>query len=264
MCGKDGSIVFTSMRDGDIELYRMDADGKNVRRLTQRRRLRRRRVLQRRLPKIVWRASRPKPGKELDDYKRLLAQNLVRPTQARALRRRRRRQRRAPGDVPRRGVVRAVLPPGGKRIIFSSNYGDPRGREFDIWAIDVDGTASSGSRTRPGSTASRCSRPTASGSRSRRTARPRRARTTPTSSSPTGSSRCAGVATRAAEHAPADRIAARRRAGWPIRRAQGRGIGTRGPRGGGRVHRAALQGARARAGRRRRRLPAGVRGARRA
>ena len=29
---------------------------------------------------IVWRASRPKTGKELDDYKRLLAQELVRPT----------------------------------------------------------------------------------------------------------------------------------------------------------------------------------------
>ncbi|HEY6909258.1 MAG TPA: M20/M25/M40 family metallo-hydrolase, partial [Myxococcales bacterium] len=30
--------------------------------------------------------------------------------------------------------------PGGKRIIFSSNYGDPSGREFDLWAINVDGT----------------------------------------------------------------------------------------------------------------------------
>ena len=29
VCAKDGSIVFTSTRDGDIELYRMDADGGN-------------------------------------------------------------------------------------------------------------------------------------------------------------------------------------------------------------------------------------------
>jgi hypothetical protein len=28
---------------------------------------------------IVWRASRPKPGKELDEYRRLLGQQLVRP-----------------------------------------------------------------------------------------------------------------------------------------------------------------------------------------
>jgi GTP-binding protein len=34
VCARDGSIVFTSTRDGDIELYRMDHDGKNVRRLT--------------------------------------------------------------------------------------------------------------------------------------------------------------------------------------------------------------------------------------
>ena len=27
-----------------------------------------------------------------------------------------------------------------KRVLFSSNVGDPKGREFDIWAIDTDGT----------------------------------------------------------------------------------------------------------------------------
>ena len=111
VCGKDGSIVFTSVRDGDLELYRMDADGKNVRRLTHDARLRRRRVLHADCTKIVWRASRPKPGKELDDYKRLLAQGLVRPTQARALRRQRRRHAtrgRSPTSTPRRS--RPVLP----------------------------------------------------------------------------------------------------------------------------------------------------------
>jgi hypothetical protein len=30
--------------------------------------------------------------------------------------------------------------PDGKRILFSSNYGDPKGREFDLWMIGVDGT----------------------------------------------------------------------------------------------------------------------------
>jgi hypothetical protein len=30
--------------------------------------------------------------------------------------------------------------PSQKRILFSSNYGDPKGREFDIWAIDSNGT----------------------------------------------------------------------------------------------------------------------------
>jgi Tol biopolymer transport system component len=30
--------------------------------------------------------------------------------------------------------------PDGKRIIFSSNMDDPRGRNFDLYAINVDGT----------------------------------------------------------------------------------------------------------------------------
>src|SRR5262249_42479736 len=30
--------------------------------------------------------------------------------------------------------------PSGDRIIFSSNTPDPKGREFDLWAIDVNGT----------------------------------------------------------------------------------------------------------------------------
>ncbi|MFL5375033.1 MAG: M28 family peptidase, partial [Myxococcales bacterium] len=30
--------------------------------------------------------------------------------------------------------------PDGKRIIFSSNYGDSSGREFDLWAVNVDGS----------------------------------------------------------------------------------------------------------------------------
>jgi len=28
VCAKDGSILFTSVRDGDLDLYRMDKDGR--------------------------------------------------------------------------------------------------------------------------------------------------------------------------------------------------------------------------------------------
>ncbi|MFL5541376.1 MAG: TolB family protein, partial [Longimicrobiaceae bacterium] len=30
--------------------------------------------------------------------------------------------------------------PDGRRIIFSSNHGDPRGREFDLFLVNDDGT----------------------------------------------------------------------------------------------------------------------------
>src|SRR5438034_2195099 len=80
VCGRDGSIVFTSTRDGDIDLYRMDKDGGNVRRLTHTPGYDGGAFFNRDCTKIVWRASRPRPGKELDEYRALLAQNLVRPT----------------------------------------------------------------------------------------------------------------------------------------------------------------------------------------
>src|SRR6202040_3047668 len=30
--------------------------------------------------------------------------------------------------------------PSGDRVIFSSNYGDPQGREFELWAVNLDGS----------------------------------------------------------------------------------------------------------------------------
>jgi Tol biopolymer transport system component len=140
VCAKDGSIVFTSVRDGDIELYRMDKDGKNVRRLTQAPGYDGGAFFNADCTKIVWRASRPKPGKELDDYQGLLARGLVRPTKLELY------VANADGSEARQitwlnaASFAPFFHPNGRRILFSSNYGDPKGREFDIWAVDIDGT----------------------------------------------------------------------------------------------------------------------------
>ena len=153
MCGKDGSIVFTSVRDGDIDLYRMDADGGNVRRLTHDVGYDGGAFFDADCTHIVWRASRPKPGPELDEYRTLLAQNLVRPTKLELY------VANADGSDPmqvtyldaasfgpawlparREPDGSTPAPLGEQRVIFASNYGDPRGREFDLWAIDVAGT----------------------------------------------------------------------------------------------------------------------------
>ncbi len=140
VCRRDGSIVFTSVRDGDIELYRMDADGKNVKRLTSTPGYDGGAFFSDDCTKIVWRASRPRPGKELDDFKSLLAQGLVRPSKLELY------VANADGsDATQVTYLDAAsfgpyLFPDKKRIVFSSNVGDPKGREFDIWAINVDGT----------------------------------------------------------------------------------------------------------------------------
>ena len=139
VCAKDGSVVFTSTRNGDLDLYRMDADGKNVTQLTH-------------LPgydggaffspdcsKIVWRASRP-TGEALTDYQNLLKQNMVRPTKLELF------VANADGTDTRQITYLGVAAfgpffhPSGKRIVFSTNYPNPRGREFDIWAVGIDGT----------------------------------------------------------------------------------------------------------------------------
>lgn len=140
VCGKDGSIIFTSVRDGDIELYRMDRDGKNVKRLTNTPGYDGGAFFSADCSKIVWRASRPKPGKELEDFQGLLKQGLVRPTKLELY------VANADGSEARQVTYLSSASfapfffPDGKRIIFSSNYGDPKGREFDLWAINVDGT----------------------------------------------------------------------------------------------------------------------------
>jgi TolB protein len=137
--GRDGRIAFTSLRDGDMEIYSMNGDGTDVRRLTNR-------------PgpdggpffspdgtQIVFR-GRTLASEELADYRLLLKEGLWRPTALEIF------VMNADGTNLRQ-VTNArsasFAPfwfPDGKRIIFSSNLHNPKGRDFDIFAIDVDGS----------------------------------------------------------------------------------------------------------------------------
>ncbi len=143
VCPVDGSVIFTSTRDGDLDLYRMRPDGTNVTRLTDVPGYDGGAFFSNDCKKIVWRASRPAPGPELDDYRKLLGQGLVRPTKLEIW----------VADVDGQSIRNAhqvtqlgaasFAPsffPSGERILFSSNYGDPKGREFDVWAVNVDGS----------------------------------------------------------------------------------------------------------------------------
>ncbi len=139
VCPLDGSVIFTSDRDGDLELYRMDASGENVTRLTSTPGYDGGAFFSADCTQIVWRASRP-TGDALSDYKRLLGQGLVRPSQLELY------VASADGSNARQVTylgAAAFAPffhPSGKRILFSTNYPNPRGREFDIWAVNVDGS----------------------------------------------------------------------------------------------------------------------------
>jgi Tol biopolymer transport system component len=137
----DGSrIVFTSTREGDLDIYTMNADGSDVRRLTNEPGYDGGAFFSWDGTKIVYRASRPQTPAELADYRRLLAQNLVRPSRLDIY------IMNADGSDKRRltdnGAANFApfMHPDGRRVIFSSNMNDPQGRNFDLYLINVDGT----------------------------------------------------------------------------------------------------------------------------
>ena len=139
VCSQDGSIVFTSTRDGDLDLYRMDADGSNVTRLTDTPGYDGGAFFSRDCSRLVWRASRP-TGSALEEYQSLLAEGLVRPSELEIW------VANADGSEARQVTYLGganfapYFFPDADRILFSTNHHDPQGREFDIFAVNVDGT----------------------------------------------------------------------------------------------------------------------------
>jgi Tol biopolymer transport system component len=136
----DGWIVFTSTRDGDLDLYRMRLDGSHLTRLTNTPGYDGGAFFSADGKRIVYRASRPAPGPELDDYRRLLGEKLVRPGRLEIW------VMNADGtdqhQVTHVGAANFApfFHPDGKRIIFASNVKDPRGPNFDLYLVNDDGS----------------------------------------------------------------------------------------------------------------------------
>ena len=133
-CHRGGEFVFTSMRDGDLELYAMDEVG-NVRRLTNQVGYDGGAFYSPDCKEIVWRASRPE-GEALADYQRLLGQGLIRPSALELF------VMDADGGNPRQLTDNGAanfgpyFHPDGRRIIYSSNAGTGNQREFELFLID--------------------------------------------------------------------------------------------------------------------------------
>ena len=131
-------IVFTSTRDGDIDLYSMNLDGTGVKRLTDRPGYDGGTFYSWDGKKIVWRA----PGKDDDvtktDYRRLLGKGLVRPSRLEIW------IMDADGGNKRQVTNNGAANfgpfwhPDGRRIIFASNLHNPKGGNFDLFLVDID------------------------------------------------------------------------------------------------------------------------------
>jgi Tol biopolymer transport system component len=133
-------IVFTSLREGDLDLYVMNADGSEVRRLTDRFGYDGGAFFSWDGRSIVYRAAYPETPAERDEYRALLGQGLVRPRRLEIY------KMRADGtDVRQVTQAKAAsfapfMHPNNQQIIFSSNLHDPTGRAFALYLVNVDGS----------------------------------------------------------------------------------------------------------------------------
>ena len=134
------TIVFTSLVDGDLDLYTMRVDGTNVRRLTTAPGYDGGAFFSPDGTKIVYRAWHPTDSTELATYRALLAQRLVRPNRMEIW------TMNADGSNQRQVTnlgganFAPFYAPDGRRILFSSNYRNPRSRNFDLYLVNEDGT----------------------------------------------------------------------------------------------------------------------------
>lgn len=139
--GSNGRIVFTSLRDGDMEIYSMAGDGSDVKRLTN-------------LPgpdggafyspdgkQIVFRGRHPQAGSpEITEYFTLLKEGLWRPTSTELY------IMNADGSNLRQITDNGAAnfapfwTPDGRQLIFSSNLHNVKGRNFDLFLLNADGT----------------------------------------------------------------------------------------------------------------------------
>jgi TolB protein len=133
-------IVFTSMRNGDLDLYSMALDGSDVRQLTYETGYDGGAFYSWDGTMICYRAWHYADSASASAYKTLLASNLVRPSRMELF------VMNADGSGKRQITSNGAANfapfflPDNKRIIFASNMGDPKGRNFDLYIIGIDGS----------------------------------------------------------------------------------------------------------------------------
>lgn len=136
----DGLIAFTTVRDGDMEIYTMKADGSDQRRLTN-------------SPgpdggpffswdgkQIAYRGRPLTAGVEMTDYMALLKQHLWRPTKLELYVMDRDGTNNRQVTTLSSASFAPSWHPDNKRLVFATNVMDPKQRNFDIFLINLDGT----------------------------------------------------------------------------------------------------------------------------
>lgn len=132
-------MVFTGSFDGDLDIYRANLDGSGIKRLTNVIGYDGGPFVSWDSKKVVYRRQAVTSETDKKDYLDLLHQNLVRPGKLEIW-------VMNPDGSHKHQVTRLggasfapFIHPDGKHVIFSSNFADPKGREFDIYMCTLDG-----------------------------------------------------------------------------------------------------------------------------
>ena len=133
-------MIYTSDKDGDIDLYIMDLKSGKENKVTNTLGYDGGAWFSPDGKKIIWRASRPKTETEIKEYKDLLAENMVAPTNMEVF----------VANIDGSNVRQVTsfgqanwaptFMPDNKRIIFASNHEYKRGFPFNLYTINEDGT----------------------------------------------------------------------------------------------------------------------------
>ncbi|HUL45017.1 MAG TPA: hypothetical protein VLY03_11755 [Bacteroidota bacterium] len=135
-------IAFTSIRNGDLDIYTMNLDGSDVRQLTHELGYDGGPFFSPDGKQIVYRAYHPETPKDTADYKELLAQQKIRPISlqiwimnADGTNKRQLTHNRSANFGP-------FIHPDNKHIIFASNMADTSAvpMNFDLYMMNMDGT----------------------------------------------------------------------------------------------------------------------------
>lgn len=137
----DGTkMIYTSDKDGDLELYIMDLNTGEEKRITNTLGYDGGAWFSPDGTKIIWRASRPKTPEEIKEYKTLLSEHLVAPTNMEVY----------IADADGSNVKQVTsfgqanwapnYMPDSKRIIFASNQEYPKGFPFNMYIVNEDGS----------------------------------------------------------------------------------------------------------------------------
>lgn len=133
-------MVYTSDKDGDLELYIMDLKTGKEKRITHTVGYDGGAWFSPDGEKLIWRASRPQTAEEIKEYKDFLAEHLVAPTRMEVY------TANVDGSdmkqITSLGQANwaPVFMPDSKRILFASNHEYKRGFPFNLYLMNGDGT----------------------------------------------------------------------------------------------------------------------------